>query len=214
MVWTVPTPEIEPRAGPSGVRTPIPARLRPHDAGVRSPGGRGSGLEDGMAAFEALRRTLTPVRTPIADAWILTRDEPELRPPGRPPPRGSSRAATRTSCSREPIASSSSRSPSGARALDLTGVARRRPCGGRDSRHVAPRGCRADSPTWQRLSRAAPSCSRSRSGGPAVAWCRGSDRCSLGLTRRRDVWKTCIASAARPGRHGAVLHSRKVSPAA
>ena len=35
-----------------------------------------------MAAFEALRRTLTPVRTPIGDAWLLTRDEPALRSPG------------------------------------------------------------------------------------------------------------------------------------
>jgi hypothetical protein len=36
-----------------------------------------------MAAFTALRRSLTAVRTPIGEAWILTRDEPEFRvPPG------------------------------------------------------------------------------------------------------------------------------------
>jgi hypothetical protein len=30
----------------------------------------------GIAAFHALRRSLTPVRTPIGEGWILTRDEP------------------------------------------------------------------------------------------------------------------------------------------
>jgi hypothetical protein len=30
----------------------------------------------GRAAFEALGRSLTPVRTPAGDAWILSRDEP------------------------------------------------------------------------------------------------------------------------------------------
>jgi hypothetical protein len=38
----------------------------------------------GAAAFEALRRSLTPVLTPVGEAWILTRDEPEMRAdPGR-----------------------------------------------------------------------------------------------------------------------------------
>ena len=32
-----------------------------------------------LAAFVALRRSLTAVRTPLGDAWILTRDEPSLR---------------------------------------------------------------------------------------------------------------------------------------
>jgi hypothetical protein len=32
-----------------------------------------------VAAFDALRRSLTPVRTPIGDGWILTRDEPAVR---------------------------------------------------------------------------------------------------------------------------------------
>jgi len=34
---------------------------------------------EGAAAFQALGRSLTPVRTPIGDAWILGRDEPTLR---------------------------------------------------------------------------------------------------------------------------------------
>ncbi len=83
VVWTVPTPEIEPRAA----RLEL-ARRYLHVFGPTTPESfarwAGIGLEDGMAAFEALRRTLTPVRTPIADAWILTRDEPELRSPGPP----------------------------------------------------------------------------------------------------------------------------------
>jgi hypothetical protein len=33
----------------------------------------------GTAAFDALRRSLTPTRTPIGDAWILARDEPAFR---------------------------------------------------------------------------------------------------------------------------------------
>jgi hypothetical protein len=33
----------------------------------------------GVGAFEALRRSLSPVRTPIGEAWILTRDEPAFR---------------------------------------------------------------------------------------------------------------------------------------
>ena len=32
-----------------------------------------------MTAFESLRRSLTAVRTPIGDAWILARDEPVFR---------------------------------------------------------------------------------------------------------------------------------------
>jgi len=33
------------------------------------------------AVFDALRRSLTPARTPIGDAWILTRDEPTFAVP-------------------------------------------------------------------------------------------------------------------------------------
>src|SRR5215218_6855077 len=44
----------------------------------------GIGLQQGIEAFEALRGTLTPVRSPIGDAWILTRDEPAFRAPEGP----------------------------------------------------------------------------------------------------------------------------------
>ena len=83
VVWTVPTPEIEPRAA----RLEL-ARRYLHVFGPTTPESfarwAGIGLENGMAAFDALRRTLAPVRTPIGDAWILTCDEPELRSPGSP----------------------------------------------------------------------------------------------------------------------------------
>jgi len=37
-----------------------------------------------VAAFGGLRRSLTPVRTPVGDSWILTSDEPAFRAPPRP----------------------------------------------------------------------------------------------------------------------------------
>jgi hypothetical protein len=43
--------------------------------------------KSGRAAFDGLRRSLTPARTPIGDAWILARDEDALRArPGRAAP--------------------------------------------------------------------------------------------------------------------------------
>jgi hypothetical protein len=64
--------------GPTRARTSVPARLRPRRArGVRLVGGD---IRAGRRRpFGALRRSLTPVRTPIGDAWILSRDEPALR---------------------------------------------------------------------------------------------------------------------------------------
>jgi len=38
----------------------------------------------GRAAFDALGKSLTPVRTPAGDAWILTSDEPAFLAPSRP----------------------------------------------------------------------------------------------------------------------------------
>ena len=45
-------------------------------AGIRPAAGR--------ATFDALVGSLTQVRTPIGDAWILTSDEPTFRAPGGP----------------------------------------------------------------------------------------------------------------------------------
>lgn len=39
---------------------------------------------DGQAAFEALSASLTPVRTPVGDAWILAEDETAFRGPAGP----------------------------------------------------------------------------------------------------------------------------------
>jgi hypothetical protein len=44
----------------------------------------GIGARGGLAAFEALRRSLVPVRTAIGDAWILARDEADVRAGPRP----------------------------------------------------------------------------------------------------------------------------------
>ncbi len=38
----------------------------------------GIGRDDGPAAFDSVRRALTAVRTPIGDAWILSKDETEF----------------------------------------------------------------------------------------------------------------------------------------
>jgi hypothetical protein len=77
-VWTVPRPEVDPR----DARLDL-ARRYLHIYDPATPGAfahwAGIGPRHGVAAFEALRRSLTPVRTPIGDAWILTRDEPTVR---------------------------------------------------------------------------------------------------------------------------------------
>ena len=44
----------------------------------------GIGLAEAAAAFDALKRSLTAVRTPIGEAWILARDEPAFRAPAGP----------------------------------------------------------------------------------------------------------------------------------
>ncbi len=51
----------------------VPPRRR------RSLGGQGSPSRAGVATFDALGGSLTPARTPIGDAWFLTRDEPTFR---------------------------------------------------------------------------------------------------------------------------------------
>jgi hypothetical protein len=73
-IWTVPRPEVDPR----DARLEL-ARRYLHVYGPATPEafGRWAGIgpRPGVAAFEALRRSLTPVRTAVGDAWILTRDE-------------------------------------------------------------------------------------------------------------------------------------------
>lgn len=77
-VWTVPPPDVDPR----DARLEL-ARRYLHIFGPAAPEAfaewAGIAPRRGSAAFDELRRSLTPVRTPVGDAWILTRDEPAFR---------------------------------------------------------------------------------------------------------------------------------------
>lgn len=77
-VWTVPAPTID----PFEARLEL-ARRYLHVLGPGTAAGfeRWAGIrpQRAHAAFEALAGELAPVRTPIGDAWILARDEADLR---------------------------------------------------------------------------------------------------------------------------------------
>ena len=75
-VWTVPPPDADPR----DARLEL-ARRYLHVFGPATPLGfaRWAGIRPaaaGRAAFDALVGSLTPVRTPVGDAWIMSSDEP------------------------------------------------------------------------------------------------------------------------------------------
>jgi hypothetical protein len=82
-VWNVPAPEMDPREA----RLEL-ARRYLHVFGPATPEAyamwAGIGPSSGVAAFERLGESLTLVRTPIGEAWILSRDEPLFR--GAPGP--------------------------------------------------------------------------------------------------------------------------------
>jgi hypothetical protein len=82
-VWTVPPPAVDPR----DARLEL-ARRYLHLYGPTTPEAfawwAGIRPRRGVAAFQALGRSLTPVHTPAGDAWILSRDEATLR--GAPGP--------------------------------------------------------------------------------------------------------------------------------
>ena len=77
-VWTVPPPQVD----PADARLEL-ARRYLHTFGPTTPEAfaewAGIGRRRCSDAFGALRRSLTRVRTPVGDAWILTRDEPTFR---------------------------------------------------------------------------------------------------------------------------------------
>lgn len=83
-VWTVPAPDLDPLAARLElarrylhVGGPATAEAFADWAGISDDAGR--------SAFDALGESLTPVRTPIGDAWILASDELALRAvPSRP----------------------------------------------------------------------------------------------------------------------------------
>ena len=82
-VWTVPRPEID----PPEARREL-ARRYLHIFGPTTPAAfatwAGIGPAEAGSAFDALARSLTAVRTPIGEAWILSRDEPAFRAPAAP----------------------------------------------------------------------------------------------------------------------------------
>ena len=71
-----------PQAGPRAARLELACRYL-HIYGPATSGsfGRWAGIgpRQGAATFEALGTSLTPVRTPIGDAWILAADEEAVR---------------------------------------------------------------------------------------------------------------------------------------
>jgi hypothetical protein len=83
-IWTVPPPAATPR----DARLEL-ARRYLHIYGPTTPGafGRwaGIGARHAAAAFEALAQSLTPVGTPVGEAWILTGDEAAFRAAAEPP---------------------------------------------------------------------------------------------------------------------------------
>lgn len=83
-VWTVPAPRIDPFDACLEL-----ARRYVHVFGPATPSSiaRWAGIAParGNAAFDALGRSLTPVRTPVGEAWILSSDEPAMRAAAGPP---------------------------------------------------------------------------------------------------------------------------------
>jgi hypothetical protein len=82
-LWTVPRPDVDPH----DARREL-ARRHLHVFGPTTPAAfatwAGIGPVEAGSAFDGLRRSLTSVRTPIGDAWILTRDEAAFRSPAGP----------------------------------------------------------------------------------------------------------------------------------
>jgi hypothetical protein len=79
-VWTVPAPDVD----PVDARRELACRYL-HVFGPATPAAfaewAGVGSAEAHAAFDSLARSLTPVRTPIGEGWILSSDEPAFRAP-------------------------------------------------------------------------------------------------------------------------------------
>jgi Winged helix DNA-binding domain len=77
-VWTIPAPQVDPHQA----RLELARRyLHVYGPTTAESFARWAGIRPrhGVAAFQALGGSLTPVRTSVGDAWILGRDEPTLR---------------------------------------------------------------------------------------------------------------------------------------
>jgi hypothetical protein len=84
LVWSVPRPEIDPLEA----RLELARRyLHVFGPSTRESFARWAGLgaKEAAVAFESLTSSMLPVRTPVGDGWILTRDEPAIREPPAPP---------------------------------------------------------------------------------------------------------------------------------
>lgn len=83
-IWNVPAPDMEPHEA----RLEL-ARRYLHVFGPATPEAFATwaGIRPvrGVAAFAALDRSLTPVRTPIGEAWILSEDAPLFSAAAHPP---------------------------------------------------------------------------------------------------------------------------------
>jgi hypothetical protein len=81
-IWTVPRPDVEPDDARGELARRYLHIFGPATASEFATWGD-VGDAEARAAFDVLGKSLTAVRTPIGDAWILSRDEPGFRePPG------------------------------------------------------------------------------------------------------------------------------------
>ena len=83
IVWTVPRPEVDPHDARLELARRYLRIFGPTTAQAFAQWA-GIGSRQGVAAFDGLRGSLTPVRTPVGDSWILTSDEPTFRGASRP----------------------------------------------------------------------------------------------------------------------------------
>lgn len=77
-MWTVPAPEVD----APDARLELARRyLHVFGPATASSFAQWAGISPaaGVATFDALARSLTPVRTPVGDAWILSNDEAAVR---------------------------------------------------------------------------------------------------------------------------------------
>lgn len=79
-IWTVPAPEVDAAEARRELARRYLHVFGPTTAAAFAEWG-GIAPTQARAAFEALAPELTPVRTPVGDAWLLARDEPAIRTP-------------------------------------------------------------------------------------------------------------------------------------
>ncbi len=78
VVWTVPAPDVDPFEAQLELARRYLHVFGPATAAAFSKWAGVSGRA-GTAAFDVLRESLEPVRTPVGEGWILTSDEPAFR---------------------------------------------------------------------------------------------------------------------------------------